>query len=86
MPENFKGTPQSWVLVNTWIRDGSAIIANETPSGQPASIWLVPVNGGPMRKIRDDALAWAVSRDGLWVAFGANLGSLYYREAVDYAA
>lgn len=81
MPENFKGTPQSWVLVNTWICDGSAIIANATPSGQPPSIWLVPVNGGPMRKIRDNALAWALSRDGQWVAFGANLGSLYYREA-----
>ncbi len=80
MPENLKGTPQSWLLVDTWIRDGSAIIANATPSGQPPSIWLVPIRGGAMRKIRDDALAWTVSRDGLWVAFGANLGSLYYRE------
>jgi len=80
MPENLKGTLQSWVLVDAWIRDGSAIIANETPSGQPPSIWLVPITGGPMRKIRDDALAWTVSRNGLWVAFGANLGSLYYRE------
>jgi len=80
IPENFKGTPQSWVLVNTWIRDGSAIIANATPSGRPPNIWLVPITGGPMRKIRDEAFAWAVSRDGLWVAFGANLGSLYYRE------
>jgi len=81
MPESLKGAPQSWVLVNTWIRDGSAIIANAAPSGQPPSIWLVPVmGGGAMRKIRDGALAWAVSRDGMWVAFGANLGTLYYRE------
>ncbi|HXM59744.1 MAG TPA: winged helix-turn-helix domain-containing protein [Terriglobales bacterium] len=80
VPESFKGTPQSWVLVNTWIRDGSAIIANATPSGQPPSIWLVPVMGGAMRKIRDDAFAWAASRDGQSVAFGANLGTLYYRE------
>ncbi len=80
MPESFKGTPQSWVLVNTWIRDGSAIVANATPSGQAPSVWLVPVMGGPMRKIRDDAYAWALSRDGHWVTFGANLGNLYYRE------
>jgi DNA-binding winged helix-turn-helix (wHTH) protein/Tol biopolymer transport system component len=80
MPESFKGTPQSWLLVDTWVRDGSAIVANATPSGQPPSIWLVPVTGEPMRKLRDDALAWALSRDGQWVAFGVNLGSLYYRE------
>jgi DNA-binding winged helix-turn-helix (wHTH) protein/Tol biopolymer transport system component len=80
MPENFKGAPQSWVLVNTWIRDGSAIIANAAPSGQPPSVWLVPVMGGPMRKIRDNAFVWALSRDGLWLVFGANLGSFYYRE------
>jgi DNA-binding winged helix-turn-helix (wHTH) protein/Tol biopolymer transport system component len=80
MPESFTGTPQSWVIVNTWIRDGSAIIANAAPSDQRPSVWLVPMMGGPMRKIRDDAFAWSVSRDGLWVAFGANLGSLYYRE------
>jgi DNA-binding winged helix-turn-helix (wHTH) protein/Tol biopolymer transport system component len=80
MPESFRSSPQSWVLVNTWMRDGSAIVANATPSGQPPSIWLVPLPGGPMRKIRDDALAWALSRDGLWLVFGANLNSLYYRE------
>jgi Tol biopolymer transport system component len=36
--------------------------------------------GGPPRKIRDDAAAWTVSRDGSWVAFGTNLGKLFYRE------
>jgi Tol biopolymer transport system component/DNA-binding winged helix-turn-helix (wHTH) protein len=80
MPESLKGTPQSWEIMNTWIRDGSAIVANAAPSGQPPSVWLVPVRGETMRKIRDDAYAWTVSRDGLWVAFGANLDHLYYRE------
>src|SRR5580698_6147623 len=79
-PESFKGVPQSWELMNTWIRDGSAIVANAAPSGQPPSIWLVPVTGEPMRKIRDNAYAWTVSRDGLWVAFGENLDKLYYHE------
>jgi DNA-binding winged helix-turn-helix (wHTH) protein/Tol biopolymer transport system component len=79
-PESLTGTPQSWTLVNTWIRDGSAIVANATPSGQAPGIWFVPATGGTMRKVRDNALAWTVSRDGQWVAFGANLDSLYYRE------
>jgi Tol biopolymer transport system component len=80
MPESFKGIPQSWVLMNTWLRDGSAIIADAAPSGQPPSVWLVPVSGDPMRKLRDNTYAWTVSRDGQWVAFGANLDKLYYRE------
>jgi DNA-binding winged helix-turn-helix (wHTH) protein/Tol biopolymer transport system component len=79
-PKSLEGIPQSWVLVNTWISDGSAVIANSAPSGQPPSIWLVPVTGGPMRKVQDDAYAWTLSRDGLWAAFGANLDKLYYRE------
>jgi Tol biopolymer transport system component/DNA-binding winged helix-turn-helix (wHTH) protein len=80
MPESFKGVPQSWEIMNTWIRDGSAIIADAAQSGQPPSVWLVPVTGEPMRKIRDGAYAWTVSRDGQWVAFGENLDKLYYRE------
>jgi len=80
MPANFKGTPESWLLVDTWVRDGSAIIANAAPSGLQPSIWLVPVTGGSIRKIRDNGMAWALSHDGQWIAFGANLGSLYYRE------
>jgi DNA-binding winged helix-turn-helix (wHTH) protein/Tol biopolymer transport system component len=80
IPESFKGTTQSWVMVNTWSRDGDPIIVNAAPSGQPPSIWLVPVSGEPIRKIRDNAYAWAVSRDGLWVAFGGGLDKLYYRE------
>jgi eukaryotic-like serine/threonine-protein kinase len=79
-PESLKGTAQSWQIVNNWIRDASAIIANATPPAQQPSIWLVPLTGEPMRKTRDDALAWTLSRDGKWVAFGANLSKLYYRE------
>ena len=79
-PADFKGMDQSWILVDRWARDGSAIVANAAPSGQQPSIWLVPVTSGSMRKIRDDGMAWALSDDGLWIAFGANLGKLYYRE------
>jgi DNA-binding winged helix-turn-helix (wHTH) protein/Tol biopolymer transport system component len=80
LPDVFKGAPQSWGLVNTWIRDGSAIVANLAIPGRPPSVWLVSLPGGSIRKVRDNALAWAVSRDGQWVAFGANLNHLYYRE------
>jgi Tol biopolymer transport system component len=73
-------TQVSWGIVNTWVRDGTAFVANATSHGQPPSIWLVPVTGGAIRKVRDDALAWTVSRDGQWVAFGANLGPILYRE------
>jgi eukaryotic-like serine/threonine-protein kinase len=80
IPASLKGTPQSWELVDTWVRDGSAIIANATPSGQQPSIWLIPVTGGSIRKIRDNGMAWALSHDGMWIAFGSNLGTLHYRE------
>src|SRR5437764_10446308 len=33
---------------------------------------MVPMAGGPPRKLRQDAKAWSVSRDGSWVAFTAN--------------
>ena len=80
LPASLKGPAQNWVIVNNWIRDGSAIIANAAPPAHQPSVWLVPVNGEPMRKIRDEARAWTLSRDGLWLAFGANLNKLYYRE------
>jgi DNA-binding winged helix-turn-helix (wHTH) protein/Tol biopolymer transport system component len=80
LPAIVKGSQVSWGIVNTWIRDGTAFVANATSHGQPPSVWLVSVTGRPMRRVRDDALAWTVSRDGQWVAFGANLGPLYYSE------
>lgn len=40
----------------------------------------MPVMGGAIRKIHDNAMAWSGSRDGSWVLFGANLGTMYYRE------
>jgi eukaryotic-like serine/threonine-protein kinase len=79
-PESLKGMQVNWQITPTWPRGGTNFIANAKPHGQRPSIWTVPVLGGPPRKLRDDALAWTVSRDGSWVAFGENLGRLYYRE------
>jgi Tol biopolymer transport system component len=36
--------------------------------------------GGAMHKVRENAMAWSVSRDGAWVPFGADLGEYSYRE------
>jgi serine/threonine protein kinase/dipeptidyl aminopeptidase/acylaminoacyl peptidase len=79
-PESLKGKQVNWQMTPTWARGGSSFIANAKPHGERPSIWTVPLMGGPPRKLRDDGLAYTVSRDGSWVAFGANLGRLYYRE------
>ena len=79
-PESLRGIQANWQITPTWARGGTIFIANAKPHGVRPSIWAVPVTGGPAHMLRDDALAWTVSRDGSWVAFGANLGRLYYRE------
>ena len=79
-PESLKGKQVNWQITPTWARGGTSFVANAKPHGERPSIWTVTVMGGPPRKLRDDGLAYTVSRDGSWVAFGANLGRLYYRE------
>ncbi|HKV80235.1 MAG TPA: protein kinase [Candidatus Sulfotelmatobacter sp.] len=79
-PESLKGKQVNWQITPTWARGGTSFIANAKPHGERPSIWMVPVIGGPPRKLRDDGLAYTVSRDGSRVAFGANLGRLFYRE------
>ena len=79
LPENLRGIQVDWSLVPTWMPEGTAFLANATPHGQQPSIWLFSIGGTPA-KLRDDALAWSLSRDGSWVAFGANLGRTNYHE------
>jgi eukaryotic-like serine/threonine-protein kinase len=79
-PDSLRGIQVNWGVVSNWASDGSRFIANANVSGKPPSIWAVPAMGGAPRKLRDDAYAWAVSRDGLWVAFTANLTGSLYRE------
>jgi len=75
-PGELKGLRVNWAIVSTWVRDGSSFIANASIPGQGDSVWLVPMTGGPPRKLRQDARAWSVSRDGSWVAFTANRGRI----------
>jgi serine/threonine protein kinase len=79
-PKSLKGIQVNWQIIPTWARGETSFLANAKPHGERPSIWTVRVMGGPPRKLRDDGLAYTVSRDGSWVAFGANLGRLYYRE------
>jgi eukaryotic-like serine/threonine-protein kinase len=79
-PESLKGTQVNWWIQSGWADGGASLIANARPHGERPSIWTIPVTGGAPRKLRDDAAAWTVSRDGSWLAFGTNLGKLFYRQ------
>jgi serine/threonine protein kinase len=73
-PDELKGEQVNWGIVPTWLPDGTRFIAVAEAQNRPRSAWAVPVLGGPPRKLRDDATAIAVSRDGTWVAFTTKPG------------
>jgi eukaryotic-like serine/threonine-protein kinase len=94
-PEALKNDRVAWAIdSNTWFPDSTRFLAsthpaNESPgssssqtlwSSQASTIWMVSVQGGAPRKIRDHAVAWSVSRDGSSISFGANPGKLGTRE------
>jgi Tol biopolymer transport system component/DNA-binding winged helix-turn-helix (wHTH) protein len=54
-------------------------ISNEW-SSQTTSIWMVSVLGGVQRKLRDNAVASAISPEGSTIAFSTNKGSFGDRE------
>jgi len=68
-PEEFKGLEVNWGFAPTWPRNSIILIASANIPGRDPSIWAVPLNNGPLRKIRDHAFAYSLSRDGAWVAF-----------------
>jgi DNA-binding winged helix-turn-helix (wHTH) protein/Tol biopolymer transport system component len=72
-PESFRGMQVSWNIVPNWVSDGTRFIATADVPGQPSSIWSVPLLGGALRKIRDDASAGSASRDGSLIAFTTNV-------------
>jgi serine/threonine protein kinase/dipeptidyl aminopeptidase/acylaminoacyl peptidase len=79
-PDSLRGLQVNWGIATNWVRDGTRFIANANVTGRLSSIWVVPAIGGIPRKLRDDAYAWAVSRDGSWLAFTSNPGRALYRE------
>jgi serine/threonine protein kinase/Tol biopolymer transport system component len=72
-------SPDSW-WPNGWFPDGTKFIAASTTPCRPVSAWVVPVTGGPPRKLREDADPWSVSPDGTMIAFGTGNGFMRSRE------
>ena len=86
-PEEFKDQKAGWECVG-WFPDSSEFIVNAHRSGtessrwnsEESSVWRVSVLSGAPRKIRDAAVAYSVSRDGVWIGFGTNRGKFGERE------
>jgi eukaryotic-like serine/threonine-protein kinase len=77
-PEELRGKQVSWEIVPTWLRDGSGFVADANDPGLrginalgEGDVWMFPVTGGHPRKLRDNAHAFSVSRDGAWVVLQA---------------
>jgi Tol biopolymer transport system component/DNA-binding winged helix-turn-helix (wHTH) protein len=78
--ESFKDGRVEWGIA-CWFPDSTRFLANlNLRRGQHPSIWTVSVLGGTPRKLRDEAEAWSISRDGSLIAFATNYGSVGPRE------
>jgi serine/threonine protein kinase/dipeptidyl aminopeptidase/acylaminoacyl peptidase len=86
-PGALKGAKVNWEIC-PWFPDSTRFLVNAHPasenpddwSSQTASIWMVSVLGGAPRKLRDNAVASAISPDGSSIAFSTNKGSFGDRE------
>src|SRR3984893_3817330 len=63
-----------------WFPDSTSFVANAMVPGGSSSIWMVSLLGRAPRKIREDATAWAVSPDGVQIAFTSVPGLFGSRE------
>jgi serine/threonine protein kinase len=86
-PEVLKDQSVKWE-VGTWFPDSTRFLVNVHPSTEDwrdwssatSSIWVVSVLGGAPTRLREHAVAWAISPDGSLVSFGTNKGKLGERE------
>ena len=69
-PEELRGHHVDWDMA--WFPDSSRLVANASVIGLRISTWTISALGGPPRKLRDNAYAWAVSPNGAWIAFSPN--------------
>jgi len=88
-PRGLGGKDVGWdVSSPMWFPDSTRFLANIHPFGQwfsemnsqTTSIWVASVSGGAPRKLRDKAIAYAVSPDGSLISFGNNAGKHGDRE------
>jgi serine/threonine protein kinase len=86
-PDELKGKRVDWD-VNAWFPDGTRFLVDSHPPGidaaewtsQGSSVWIVSILGGPPRKLRDEAYADSISRDGSTISFDTNRGKFGDRE------
>jgi len=86
-PDELKSKWVDWEI-GPWFPDGRKFLANSHPPGGDASnwtsegtsIWIISVLGGPPHKLRDEAYADSISRDGATISFETNKGRLGDRE------
>jgi Tol biopolymer transport system component len=80
-PGGLGGKDVDWDISSPmWFPDSTRFLANIHPFGQwfsemnsqTTSIWVASVSGGAPRKLRDKAIAYAVSPDGSLISFGDN--------------
>src|SRR5579864_990784 len=86
-PDAFKDSGVEWEIVS-WFPDGLRFLANARPGGedteswssQDISVWIFSLLADAPRKLRDHAIASAVSPDGSLIPFETNKGRLGDRE------
>ena len=88
-PEGLGGKDVDWDMSSPiWFPDSTSFLFNIHPFGQwfsemsshATSIWVASVSGGEPRKLRDRAIAYAISPDGSLISFGDNSGKRGDRE------
>jgi serine/threonine protein kinase/dipeptidyl aminopeptidase/acylaminoacyl peptidase len=84
-PEELNGKDVDWDISSAlWFPDSIRFLASAHPlkdlSSRGTSIWVASVSGGEPRKLRDEAIAYAVSPDGSLISFGENKGKEGDRE------
>ena len=80
-PDGLKGSRVDWQFFR-WFPDGTRFLVNQNPpeerdKGYSATIWSVPVVGGPPRKLRKDAGVESISPDGSLVAFTTDMQNVW---------
>ena len=74
--------------IDAWFPDGSKFFVSSHPlaldasvvTSRGSSIWVVPVSGGPPRKLREEAYFDSISPDGSLISFETNKGKFFDRE------
>jgi serine/threonine protein kinase len=86
-PDALKENNVDWSIVSPWFPDSTRFLVNAYPAGlnfdrssHGSSIWVVSMLGGPPRKLRDEAVASAISPNGTTIAFSTKKGRSGDRE------